>query len=213
MEKLLRTNEIAKICQVSQGTVIRWINEGRLPASSTAGGHNRIRSNDLIELLRNLRLPIPSELEIDQNIRILIVDDEAEIRNMVHWMIEQSFQNVLVEEAKDGFVAGWKAHSFHPDLVLLDLMMPGVDGFHICEFIRQFPGLKETKIIAISALLIDSDVEKKILGLGANDFLTKPFNLDVLKEKIAFHLKGKVKKIPDFKNGSSEKRTQNHGNG
>ena len=183
MEKLLRTQEVAKICQVAQGTVIRWIKEGKLAASSTAGGHNRIRLKDLVELLRNLRLPIPSELSEGEKARILIVDDETEVRNMIRWMLEQDFQDIVVEEAKEGFVAGWKTHSFRPDLVVLDLMMPGLDGFHVCEFIRQFPELKHTKIIAISALN-DPEIKEKFLKLGANDFLAKPFDLDLLKEKI-----------------------------
>lgn len=194
MEKLLRTQEVAKMCQVAQGTVIRWIREGRLPASSTAGGHNRVRPEDLIKLLRNLRIPMPPELVADQNVRILIVDDEPEVRNMVRWTIEQNFKDVQIEEAKEGFIAGWKTHSFRPNLVVLDLMLPGLDGFGVCEFIRQFPELKETKIIAISAL-IDPEVEEKILALGANDFLTKPFELDVLKEKIAAQLQIKAEKV------------------
>ena len=191
MEKLLKTQEVAKICQVAQGTVIRWINEGRLPAATTAGGHNRIRPKDLLELLKTLHLPIPEELflaqSLDQKTRVLIVDDEPEVRKMVRWMIEQDFSGVEIEEAQEGFGAGWKTHSFRPHLVVLDLMLPGLDGFHVCKFIRQFPELKDTKIIAISALM-DPEVSKKIMSLGANDFLTKPFDLDVLKEKICVHL-------------------------
>ncbi len=188
MEKLIKTQEVAKICRVAQGTVIRWIHAGRLPASTTAGGHNRVRLTDLVQFLRNLNLPIPSELSADDKKRILIVDDEAEIRAMIRWMLGQDFKDVLIEEAGEGFVAGWKTHSFRPDLVVLDLMLPGLDGYHVCEFIRQFPELRETKIIAISALN-DPEVEKKFLALGADEFMVKPFDLEVLKKKIRMHLK------------------------
>ncbi len=183
MEKLLRTQEVAKICQVAQGTVIRWINEGRIPACETPGGHNRIRLNDLVVFLRNLKLPIPADLISGGKKRILIVDDEPEIRNMIRWMIERDFEDVCIEEASEGFVAGWSVHSIRPDLVILDFMLPGFDGFRVCEFMRQFPELKDTKIIAISAI-DDPDVEKKFLALGANEFLGKPIDLDVLKQKI-----------------------------
>ena len=183
MEKLIKTQEVAKICRVAQGTVIRWIKEGRLPASTTAGGHNRVRLNDLVVFLRNLNLPVPAELSAEDKKRILIVDDEKEVRNMIRWMLEQDFKDTLIEEAEEGFVAGWKTHSFRPDLVVLDLMLPGLDGYHVCEFIRQFPELKQTKIIAISALN-DPEVAKKFLALGANEFMVKPFDLDVLKKKI-----------------------------
>ena len=188
MEKLLGTQEVAKICQVAQGTVIRWIKEGRLPASSTAGGHHRINLKDLVQLLRSLRLPIPSEFSSEGKKRILIVDDEPEVRNMIRWMLDQDFENIQIEEAREGFTAGWKTHSFRPDLVILDFMLPGLDGFHVCKFIRQFPELKNTKIIAISALN-DPEIKQNFLKFGADDFLTKPFELDILKEKIRALLK------------------------
>lgn len=192
MEKFLKTNDVAKICHVTQGTVIRWIKEGKLSASSTAGGHNLIPAGDLVKFLKDLRLPIPSELTQDESPRVLIVDDEPQVRNMIRWMIERHFPEVKIEEAHEGFIAGWKVHSFNPHLVLLDIMMPGLDGFHICEFIRQFPELKKTKIIVISAFM-DPEVEKKMISLGADDFLTKPFELDVLKKKIFSQLNGVVK--------------------
>ena len=195
MEKFFKTYEVAKICQVAQGTVIRWIHEGKLPASSTAGGHNRIRAKDLIDLLKSLNLPLPEELfpesVFNPKTRVLIVDDEPEIRRMIRWMIEQDFQNVQVEEAQEGFIAGWKTNAFRPHLVILDLMLPGIDGFQVCGFIRQFPELKETKIIAISALMGDPDIAQKILDLGADDFLTKPFDLEILKKKVRVLLNGK----------------------
>lgn len=200
MEKFFRTYEVAKICQVAQGTVIRWIKEGKLPSASTAGGHNRIQAKDLMELLKNLRLPIPvefsSQLSFNEKVRILIVDDEPEVRKMIRWKIGEDFPGAEIEEAGEGFIAGLKANAFRPHLVILDLMLPGLDGFQVCKFIRDFPGLKDTKIIAISALM-DPDAAKKILELGANDFLVKPFDLDVLKEKIAIQLNGRRKGASD----------------
>ena len=194
MEKFFRTYEAAKICQVAQGTIIRWIKEGKLPASSTAGGHNRIRAADLVEFLKSLRLPIPAELSSgNKKTKILIVDDEPEVRHMIRWMLDRDFNSILIEEAEEGFIAGWKACAFQPHLVILDLMLPGLNGFRICEFIRQFSELKETKIIAISALLGDPDVENKIRALGANDFLAKPFDLEVLKKKICEQLNHTIK--------------------
>lgn len=184
MEKLLRTQQVARICQVAQGTVIRWINEGRLPAATTAGGHNRIHLNDLVEFLRSLNLPVPEELNSESTKkRILIVDDESGIRGMIRWALEQNFRDMVIEEAKEGFVAGWMTHSFRPDLVILDLMLPGMDGYHVCEFIRKFPELRKTKIIAISAMC-DPETAKKFLACGADEFLGKPLDLDILKARI-----------------------------
>lgn len=191
MEKFFRTHEVAEICQVAQGTVIRWIKEGKLPAAATAGGHNRILAKDLRALLQSLHLPVPAELAInvssDQKVRVLIVDDEPEVRKMIRWMVEKEFPGSEVEEAGEGFVAGWKANAFLPNLVVLDLMLPGLNGFQVCQFIRQFQELKHTKIIAISALM-DPQAGKKVMSIGADDFLTKPFDLEVLKQKMCILL-------------------------
>ncbi len=206
MEKFFKTYEAAKICQVAQGTVIRWIKEGKLPSAATAGGHNRIQAKDLVELLQKLHLPIPAELSsglsLNEKVRILIVDDEQEVRKMIRWKIAEDFPEAEVEEAEDGFLAGWKANAFRPHLVILDLMLPGLDGYHVCEFIRMVSELKDTKIIAMSALL-DPEAAKKILDLGANDFMVKPFDLDVLKKKIFFQLSPQKKKSQwdGFRNG------------
>lgn len=184
MAEFYSTFEVAKMCHVSPGSVTRWIREGRLPASLTVGGHHRIKKSDLLELLKNLRMPIPEEFhEREKRVSILIVDDEPGIRQMIRWMLEQNFPGALVEEAQEGFAAGWKAHGICPQLVLLDLMIPGMDGFGVCQFIRSFPDLKNTKIIAMTALH-DPQIREKMLRMGANDFLVKPFEMDVLKEKI-----------------------------
>ncbi len=190
MEKMIGTQEVANICQVAQGTVIRWIKEGKLLASSTAGGHNRIRRVDLLQLLKELRLPIPPEFINESKVRVLIIDDEPAMKAMIRCMLEENFENILIEEAAEGLMAGWQAHSFRPDLIILDLMLPGLDGFQVCKFIRQFPELKRTKIIAISGLH-DPETKERILNLGADQFLTKPFDLSSLEEKIRGLLKQK----------------------
>lgn len=165
-----------------------WIKEGKLSASLTAGGHHRIKAEDLIQFLSDLRLPIPVELQKTDEKRILIVDDEKNVRELIRWVIEQHFPSIAIEEAEEGFIAGWKAHDFSPDLVILDLMLPGFDGLKVCQFIKSFPQFQETKIIAMSAIM-DAEIEKKFKDLGAQDVLAKPFDPDVLKEKIVKHLK------------------------
>lgn len=183
MQPLLKTQEVARICQVAQGTVIRWIKQGKLPASSTAGGHNRVNLEDLVGLLKNLRMPIPAELTQNDKFRILIIDDDPQIKNLISSMLKQSFKNILIEDAAEGVIAGWKAHSFRPDLVILDLKLPGIDGFQVCMFIRQIPDLQETKIIAVSGLP-DPETREQILSAGADEFLAKPFKMSELKKQI-----------------------------
>ena len=193
MSKFYSTTEAAKICQVTPGSVIRWIKEGKLETSLTAGGHRRIPSESLFSLLKKLRLPIPSELTTEEESatpRIMIIDDEVGMRQMLRWFLKENMPEVLVEEAENGLDAGWKALQFHPDLVLLDLFMPGMDGFRFCELIKGNPELKDTRILVMSGHQTE-EVRDKINQLGV-DVMYKPMDVDVLKQKILQELKRRI---------------------
>lgn len=184
MDKYLGTFEVARLCRVSPGSVIRWVKEGKLQASMTGGGHHRIDVQDLIEFLKKLRLPVPPELQLfERKVTVLIVDDEPEVRTMIHWMVRQNFPEAIIEEAPDGFMAGWKVRELNPQLVTLDMRMPGINGLEVCRFMRSLPQLKDTKILGVSAYF-DPETRQNFLNAGADDFLSKPFKESDLKEKI-----------------------------
>ena len=176
MEKFYGTFEVAKVCHVSPGSVIRWIHEGKLASSLTAGGHHRVHAKDLLSLLEMLRMPVPEELKGEgpaqvanpctpAGIKLLIIDDEHWIRQLIRTVVAKEFPQVQVEDADEGFVAGWKACGMKPDLVILDLMLPGLNGFHICELLRSTPELRQARIIAITGLH-EPEIQEKILKIG-----------------------------------------------
>ncbi len=179
--------EIAKICQVSPSSVTRWIHEGKLPASTTAGGHHRVLAENLLKFLKSLKMPIPPELgeaeKKSASLKALVIDDEFGVREMIRWMFQRHFPDIEIQEADEGFAAGWKACALKPRLVILDLMLPGLDGYKVCQFIRSFEELKETKILAMTGLQT-ADVRTKMLQFGADDFIAKPFDVGVLRQKI-----------------------------
>ena len=183
------TTQVARICQVTPGSVIRWIKEGELESALTVGGHRRIPAVSLVKLIKKMGITVPAELSDltgepqTTQPRILIVDDEKIIRQMIRIVVAQKLPEAKIEEAENGFMAGWKTHSFHPDLVILDLLMPGLDGFRFCEFIRNLPEMKRTRIIAISGIQ-GFGYEEKIMKLGADVFMAKPFDNKVLWDKI-----------------------------
>ena len=190
-EKYFTTHEAAKMCHVTRGSVIRWIHVGKLKACITAGGHHRISARDLVGFLRSLNVPLPKELrgffQTDRVPKILIVDDEENIRKLLLDFFKKNYPHCSVEEAGEGFEAGIKLKNLQPDLVLLDLVLPGMDGFRICQTIRSQTDGKTIKIIAITGVP-EEEFEKRMLNLGADDFLFKPFSLDQLGEKILRHL-------------------------
>ena len=186
MEKYYSTQQIAEMCQVSRGSVIRWIREGELASAVTVGGHNRISSSALIKLLTHLRMPIPSELEgiiPKKTIAVLIVDDEPEICGLLRHFFNQFFPIFHVQEAHNGFEAGMFSASLHPELMMLDIRMPGIDGFQVCQKIRNSSEFNGTRIIAMSGLT-DHETRKRILGLGADDFMGKPLEFNQLKKTV-----------------------------
>jgi excisionase family DNA binding protein len=177
------THDIAKICHVTPPTIGRWIEEGKLPSFKTAGGHRRVWDVDLVSFLKAHNIPIPAELQDLTLFRFLIVDDEADARRYMTRILRKSFPDAAVFEAGDGFEAGHKIASALPSLVILDLLLPGVDGFKICQTVRSDEKLKDMKILAITGHAVE-DSKEKILKSGADGFLSKPFEPDELSKMV-----------------------------
>jgi excisionase family DNA binding protein len=173
------THEIARLCQVTPPTIGRWIEEGKLPSFKTAGGHRRVWDADLANFLRSHKIPLPAELRNVGLLRLLVVGDEPEMRRFILRVIANHFPDAEVHEAADGFEAGHKIASLLPALVILDLRLPGVDGFKVCRTVRADEKHKDVKILAITGIGVD-EAKKQILDAGANAFLPKPFDSDEL---------------------------------
>ena len=104
---------------------------------------------------------------------ILIVDDEPNIVVPLQFLMEQNGYGVIV--AQSGEEALESISKYRPELVLLDIMLPGIDGFEVCEIVRLNPKWKDTKIIFLTAKGRDVDIAKGMI-LGADEYITKPFS-------------------------------------
>lgn len=180
----LTTGQVAKYCHVTHRGVLKWVASGKLRAYRTPGKHSRVSREDFIAFLQEYKMPIPQELvePVVLKKKILIVDDD---RGMVHslqrlLMLDGQFELYV---AYDGFEAGQKFEAHNPDLVILDIHMPGMDGYQVCNHIRKELGNAKVKILVISGATESDDI-KKIIDLGANDYLLKPFTHEAVKEKI-----------------------------
>lgn len=186
-EKSLTTKDIAEYCQVTQRTVVQWINEGKLKFFRTPGKHIRVYRNNFVEFLREYGMPIPEELAGAVNIngkkRILIVDDDKEMVGSIVRLLKREDKYEL-EMAYDGFEAGQKFISQKPDLVILDIRMPRVDGYKLCAAIRNSPENKNVKIFIISGFIGQRDKDM-LFELGVDDYLEKPFDNQELKLRVA----------------------------
>lgn len=113
--------------------------------------------------------------------KILVVDDDPKIcAIMAQQLRKEGYETEIVST---GFDVGWATHSFHPDLIFLDIMLPGINGIEVCKQIRDDPRTKGIKIVGMSATE-DQSMVQRMREAGIDDFMPKPFSLHGLKERV-----------------------------
>lgn len=179
--KNLSTFNIAQMLHVDPGSVANWIDQELLRAHRTPGGHRRVATEDLLAFLREHNMPIPEQLR-EAPVRVLIVDDEPGVTQLIARTIQSAHGEFEVVEAHDGFRAGTILATLRPDLVLLDLRMPGMDGYDVCRLIKSQNQTRHAEVIAMTAYA-SKENEAKILSCGARVCLSKPLDMhEVLKQ-------------------------------
>ncbi len=113
--------------------------------------------------------------------KVLIIDDELSFAQYLNDLLITSLENIQIEISLDGFDAGIKLRDFNPDIVLLDLNMPGFDGFRVCKQIKQELLTQNIKVIAITGDARE-DIGLRIISAGAVACLAKPINVAELIE-------------------------------
>ncbi|MDZ7933609.1 MAG: response regulator [Emticicia sp.] len=120
-------------------------------------------------------------MNIQENIKVLIVDDEPNILLSLEFLMKK--EGFIVFIARDGEEAFDIINREHPKIVLLDIMMPKVDGYEVCKFIKGNNDTKNTKVVFLSAKSKETDIEKGY-GVGADLYIPKPFSTRDLVKKI-----------------------------
>jgi excisionase family DNA binding protein len=189
MVKKLTTWQISHMLGVSGQSVSNWVDSGLLPAGRTPGGHRRVEPDDLIEFLKRQNLRIPPEL-LPAFPTILIVDDEPEVTKWLSKLLSAKHPQCRILIAHDGFAAGQMVVSEHPDLVILDLYMPGIDGFEVC---RRIKGDKRTRGISVLAITAQpcEEAQRAILDAGAQALMAKPVDAAEICRRVGDILKGR----------------------
>jgi len=145
--KLFTIPQAAKNCEVSRWTIWKYVKSGDLKASTTPGGHHRILKEDLESFARERGI-YPFGNGGSETKKVLIVDDDPDIRELFARML--SHKEYRVETASDGFEAGARVATFKPGVIVLDLVMPGMDGFEVCRHIKEDPDTSGIKILAVT---------------------------------------------------------------
>ncbi|MDY6863597.1 MAG: response regulator [Thermodesulfobacteriota bacterium] len=181
-EDWIGTIEAAKFCSVSRPAFRKWIDQGLIDAYITPGGTARVPVRGLIKTMKNHRMPIPDELTRLCYTRILIVDDEEEHRNIIIQALADN-ESYKTETAENGYEACILMGDFRPDLIIIDLMMPLMNGVGLLKEIRANSITKNAKIIVITGHPESSEAEE-IIKIGVDAFFPKPIKLFELKQKI-----------------------------
>jgi excisionase family DNA binding protein len=186
MEKikdLFTTGEAADICQVSQQTIIRCFDSGKLDGFRVPGSKfRRIPRESLIKFMKENNIPL-SNLSVAGKRKVLIVDDDMEIVELLVDVLTRDGR-FEVRTATSGYDAGLTTQQFRPDVILLDYMLPDVNGNIVCRTIKKNPDFANTQIIIISGVVNPGEIDE-LLKSGAAEFIKKPFNIAELVDKLA----------------------------
>lgn len=180
-KKIFTTGEAAEVCKVSQQTIIRCFDSGRLTGFRVPGSKfRRIPREELVRFMRANNIPL--EVIEDGPKRVLVVEDDPQIVELFKDLLGRDGR-FEVKSAATGYDAGLLTESFRPHLMILDFMLPDINGNVVCARVRSNPTYKDMKILCISGVVNQQDVQG-LMAAGANDFLKKPFNIATLMQRI-----------------------------
>ncbi len=173
--------EVADLLMVSTASVRLWASNGVLPAQTTAGGHRRFLMRDIKTFANERGIAIEEPTNSDN--KVLIVDDDNQLVRYLSELLDGLPGIEAVETAVDGFDAGQKVERFKPDVVLLDIMMPGVNGFEVCTRLKANNETQDIRVIAMSGYTSQDNIDR-MLTSGAEVCLAKPLDKTAVFEAL-----------------------------
>ncbi|MFK7961184.1 MAG: response regulator [Phycisphaerales bacterium] len=176
-KQVFTTGEAAEICNVSQQTIIRCFDSGRLNGFRVPGSRfRRIPRAELIKFMRTNE--IPTDILETAIKRILLVDDDPGIIELLTDVFGDDDRFEL-SSAGNGYDAGVMTQQLRPQLVLLDYMLPDINGTKVCRSIKANPDLEHTKVLIVSGVVKQEDIDQ-LSEHGADGFVKKPFDIEKL---------------------------------
>jgi excisionase family DNA binding protein len=175
------TGEAAKICKVSQQTIIRCFDSGQLKGFRVPGSRfRRIPREQLFIFMRDNGIPTDA-LESGKR-KVLIVDDDLELVELITDVLARDGR-FEIRSVNNGFDAGMMVKDYRPDLIVLDIMLPDINGKEVCQRVRSDKEMDDVRIVCISGMVEDDKIGE-LRAAGANDFLHKPFEIERLLERM-----------------------------
>ena len=181
MKTVFTTGEAAKICKVSQQTIIRCFDNGQLKGFRVPGSRfRRIPREALYKFMKDNGIPTDA-LESGKR-KVLLVDDDNELVELMTKVLEEDGR-FEVRIAGNGFDAGMMVKEYRPDLIVLDVMLPDINGKEVCHRVRADNTLEDVRILCISGMIEEDKIQELRLS-GADDFMHKPFDIEELIDEM-----------------------------
>ena len=181
MKEVYSTHEAARICRVTPMTVIRWIEDGRIPAFKTAGGHRRINRPDLEAFCRERGIPC-DPLNVGRR-RVLVIAIDAEDRDALAAAARGASPEVVVDVARDAFEGGRLLAASRPHLVILDERAAGADVRDVCERVKGDASLGSVEVVVYGPA-VDSELARTLREKGAFGCLGHPLDASAVRSTV-----------------------------
>jgi excisionase family DNA binding protein len=174
-KKYVTSLEAAGLLMVSPVTIREWARKGLLQSVSTAGGHRRFMLDQLQQFARahGIQLESPGSAgAAAEPLRVLFVDDDSVFTEYLREIVLAADSSINVKSAMDGFQAGQLTEGFRPNLVTLDISMPGIDGIELCRRLRASPATANSRLVMVSGSL-SQEVIAAVRAAGADAWIEK----------------------------------------
>lgn len=177
MKTVFTTGEAAKICKVSQQTIIRCFDNGQLKGFRVPGSRfRRIPREALYKFMKDNKIPTDA-LESGKR-KVLLVDDDQDLVAVMNTYLQEDGR-FEVKVATNGFDAGMMVKEYRPEVIVLDVMLPDINGKEVCQRVRADASLEEVRILCISGMIEEDKIQELRLA-GMDQFMHKPFEMEAL---------------------------------
>jgi excisionase family DNA binding protein len=179
--RLITSGEAAAHCHVSVPALRRWIREGRLEAFQTPGKHARIEIGEFQRFLNEYGMPPYPRVEVIPRPSVLVVEDDPDVLQILTGILAAHPLTPTVETAVDGYEALIKVGMFKPSFLILDVVMPRIDGLEVCRRLRVSAATRDMRILAVTG---HADMVESVIAAGADSCITKPFEFEAMNKEL-----------------------------
>ena len=174
-------NDVGALLGVHHNTIKNWIKSKQVVAFQTVGGHYRVPRREVVRLIKNRGLSVPDELQGPMGL-VYVVDDDELIRRAMDDYLSTDYE---VYTFNNGFEALMQIGRLKPDLLVLDIYMPGIDGFAMVRKLRQDDKLVNLRVVGMSGKVVSKEDARKA---GFDEFYEKKEGLKIIVDEIKAYL-------------------------